>query len=100
MRDLDELQRGAGVVLPASVTRYLSQEEVKYTESELRREVLSAEHRGKEKGKQLVATIQVAMESLQAEKEALAAHVAELESQMETVEAVRNRGTGRFEEGD
>ena len=99
MRDLDELQRGAGVVLPASVTRYLSQEEVKYTESELRREVLSAEHRGKEKGKQLVATIQVAMESLQAEKEALAAHVAELESQMETVEAVRNRGTGRFEEG-
>ena len=100
MQDLDELQRGAGVVLPASVTRYLAQEEVKYTESELRREVLSAEHRGKEKGKQLVATIQVAMESLQAEKEALEEHVAELESQMETVEAVRNRGTGRFGEGD
>ena len=98
MQDLDELQRGAGVVLPASVTRYLAQEEVKYTESELRREVLSAEHRGKEKGKQLVATIQVAMESLQAEKEALESHVAELESQMETVEAVRTRGTGGFEE--
>ena len=98
MQDLDELQRGAGVVLPASVTRYLAQEEVKYTESELRREVLSAEHRGKEKGKQLVATIQVAMESLQAEKEALESHVAELESQMETVEAVRTRGTGGFEQ--
>ena len=98
MQDLDELQRGAGVVLPASVTRSLAQEEVKYTESELRREVLSAEHRGKEKGKQLVATIQVAMESLQAEKEALESHVAELESQMETVEAVRTRGTGGFEE--
>ena len=93
---LDDLQRETGITLPVSVTRFVAQEVPKYTESELRREILNAEYRGKAKGKQLVVTVNVAMEALEKEKNRLEEQVKELESQMETVQAVRDRSKGRL----
>lgn len=62
----------------------------------MRREILNAEYRGKAKGKQLVVTVNVAMEALEKEKNRLEEQVKELESQMETVQAVRDRSKGRL----
>lgn len=91
---LENLQRDTGITLPVSVSRFVAQEIPRYTESELRREILDAEHRGKVKGKQLVVTVTVAMEALEKEKNNLEERVKELESQMETVQAVRDRSKG------
>lgn len=94
---LDDLQRETGITLPVSVTRFVAQEVPIYTESELRREILNAEYRGKAKGKQLVVTVNVAMEALEKEKIRLEEQVKELESRMETVQAVRDRSKGRLD---
>ena len=73
-------------MLPASVTHVISQESPLYTESELRRRVLQAESRGKEKGKQLVESVLVVVEKLEEENAKLKEMVAVLEEEKRQLE--------------
>ena len=85
--ELDRLQRETGIMLPTTITNVISQESPLYTESELRRRVLQAENRGKEKGKQLVETVLVVVEKLEEENMQLKEKVTVLEEAKQNLES-------------